>query len=323
MKRYIKKFFIYFLFSITISGLCFFIYLKTYKPKIKPINSIEPVIDSADQELDTELGPLEMAVKNSNNINFILLGIENEPRSDVIVFLSFDPDDKKISMISIPRDTYYYEKGYEKGDQRKLNAVFGRSGALGTADAIGEILAGVPIHHYICMKYQTVADIVDILGGVEIDIPFHMDYIDPSDNPPLIIDIPKGRQKLNGEQALKFLRWRQNNDKKIGYPDGDLGRIRAQQKFIKEAIKKSLNSSLPTVIEKVFSDVGTNMTQIEALSYCVKAMEIKVDDIALLLLPGMPEYQKIDDVRWSYYFYDKDKVRDMMLGIYGVEIQKP
>lgn len=67
--------------------------------------------------------------------------------------------------------------------------------------------------------------------GVEVDVPFHMEYTDIYDDPPLYIDIPQGRQLLDGEEALKFLRYRK------GYDNQDLGRIEAQQQFIRSAAK--------------------------------------------------------------------------------------
>ncbi len=262
--------------------------------------------------------PLQKAIASSKRVNFLLLGMEGA-RSDTIIFASYDPKAKKIDMISIPRDTYYYTKGYENGDQRKINAVYGRKKVEGTKKAVEEILGQVPVHNYIMIDYKGVEKIVDSIGGVEVNVPFRMEYYDPTDKPPLRIDIPKGKQVLNGEQSVKFLRFRHNNDMTVGYPDGDLGRIRAQQQFMKSAIKKSLSLKLINVVKTSFDYVKTDIKLSEALGYAAGIIGIDVDDISMTTLPGVAEDRKYGKQKLSYFIHDSVKVKEMMMKLYDVK----
>ena len=81
-----------------------------------------------------------------------------------------------------------------------------------------------------------------------MDVPFHMKYKDPTSNPPLDIDIRPGRQILDGEKALDFIRYRKGNNK-MGYVDGDLGRIRAQQEFLKAFLSKVKDNIITSLLK--------------------------------------------------------------------------
>ncbi|WP_432662638.1 LCP family protein [Wukongibacter baidiensis] len=249
----------------------------------------------------TEPSTLEEAIKISKRKNVLLLGKEAGPRTDTIVFISFDPETKKIDMISIPRDTYYYEKGYDNGDQRKINAKYGRSKEKGTMEAIGKILGGVPVHNYVTLNYESVELIVNALGGVEVDIPQQIE------------NIPKGKQNLDGKNALVFLRYRK------GYSDGDLGRIRAQQQFIKSAIQKLFSIEVLPTIKETLKNIQTDMTEQEVLSYAIQTLGIKTESISIRTLPGRGKYKEVGGRKWAYYFYDQEKSKEIMLEIYGVE----
>jgi LCP family protein required for cell wall assembly len=82
------------------------------------------------------------------------------------------------------------------------------------------------------VDFDGFVELVDSVDGVDFDVPVRMKYDDPTQN--LHIDLQKGPQHLDGPKAVQFMRFRQNNPGiPGGYPDGDLGRIKAQQAFIK------------------------------------------------------------------------------------------
>jgi len=276
------------------------------------------------EEENDKHSTLNESIGKSKRINILVLGVEKDPRTDSILFVSFEPKDKKLDIISIPRDTYYWEKGYNLPGQRKINAKYGRSikygkdkASKGTVKAVEKILK-VPIHNYVTVSYKGVEDIVDYIGGVEINVPFNMRYTDSSDNPPLRINIPKGKQILNGKQSVKFLRWRKNNNN-IGYPDGDLGRIKAQQDFIIAAIKKSFGKKLPSIIKKSFDTVNTDLSKKDSIYYAIKAIGIKTDNISTYILPGESRFKKIHNLNLSYFFYDEKETKKLLNEIYGVK----
>ena len=66
---------------------------------------------------------LKEAMEKSNRVNFVILGME-DIRTDTIIFASFCPDTKNVSLINIPRDTYIHRKGYNSGEQRKINSIY-------------------------------------------------------------------------------------------------------------------------------------------------------------------------------------------------------
>ncbi len=301
-------------------GAGVYTYSKIYVPSEEDPGVADEDNKDGDNNLKNEepKDPLQKAIALSKRVNFLLMGME-DIRSDTMIFASYDPKAKKIDMISIPRDSYYYTKGYEHADQRKINAVYGRKKVEGTKKAVEEILGQVPVHNYIMIDYKGVEKIVDSIGGVEVNVPFHMEYYDPTDKPPLRIDIPKGKQVLNGEQSVKFLRFRHNNDMTVGYRDGDLGRIRAQQQFMKSAIKKSLSLKLINVVNTAFDYVKTDVKLSDALGYAAGLIGFDVDNISMTTLPGDAEYRTYGNQERSYFIHDPVKVKELMMKLYDVQ----
>ena len=135
-----------------------------------------------------------------------------------------------MDLISIPRDTYFHRDGYNSEGENKINAAY-RKDPVNTARAVSEVLLGMPINYYAVIDYKGVANIVDSMGGVPMDIEFNMKYTDPYDTPPLVINIPKGHQVLDGKHAVQFLRFRH------GYVEGDIGRVEGASAIYEECIQ--------------------------------------------------------------------------------------
>lgn len=259
---------------------------------------------------------LSEAFEKSSRVNFLVLGMEGT-RSDTIIFSSFDPESKKINLISIPRDTYIHRKGFNGAEDRKINSIFINHDVEGVQKTVSYILEGAPIHHYVLLDYEGVKKIVDILGGVEVDVPFHMKYRDPTADPPLNIDIKEGKQVLYGKDALDFVRYRKGNNKK-GYIDGDLGRIRAQQQFL-TAFSAKAKEKILTVFTKGFEFVKTDVSIFDALSLGRKAIGISSEDINFHTIPGKADYRKINKKVLSYFIYNSKDVITQLEGIYNVK----
>ncbi|WP_207753503.1 LCP family protein [Sporosalibacterium faouarense] len=302
----------------------FIVYSKVSPENGNPDNDIiddgdndsdnDPDGTDQDDDLDQET-PLEKAFKEKNRVNFLVLGLEGS-RTDTIIFASFDRDTKKVDMISIPRDTYYLRQGqeYSAAEERKINAIYGDNGTKEVEKVVSNMLYGVPIHNYVKVKYEGVEKIVDSLGGVEVDVPMDMKYEDPYDDPPLVIDIPKGRQVLNGENAVKFLRFRS------GYKGGDLDRVKTQQEFIKSAAKKALSFKIVSVIRTAFHYVDTDITLTNALFYGADAAQINIsEDLNMMTMPGHEEKRTYKGVKLSYFIKDDTKLKKLIMELYDVE----
>ena len=263
-----------------------------------------------------EHSTLEEAYDKSSRVNFLILGME-DTRTDTIIFASMCPDTKKIDLMSIPRDTYIHRKGYNAGEQRKINSVYYSHGIEGVKKTVSHILDGAPIHHYIMVEYEGVEKIVDMIGGVGVDVPFHMKYKDLSANPPLNIDIPKGKQILDGKNSLNFIRYRKGNNR-MGYIDGDLGRIRAQHEFLKAFASKSLDN-LISIVTKGFGYVKTDVKIFDALSYGRNILGIKDGDINYIILPGKDDLREINRKIFSYFIYNDREIKKVLKEIYNVK----
>lgn len=173
---------------------------------------------------------------------------------------------------------------------KKLNAIYGFKGygSKGLKEEITKLL-DIPISYYVKVDYKDAENVIDVLGGVEITVAKHMVYDDPLNTPPLHIDIPAGKQVLSGENAIKYLRWRQDNDM-VG--DGDLGRIQRQQKFMVAAIRKALSFRLPVVAKTAFQYIKTDMTLNTTIYYASLAIEFDFKNIKTYQLPGTQAYME-------------------------------
>lgn len=314
MKTFFKVFLISFVCFTLIIGAGTLAFFKFYEPE--PVgnmgldNGVEVIPSPLPEDKNAEeKSDLERIIEKSKRVNVLLLGMEG-PRTDTIIFASFDPESKGLDMVSIPRDTFFHSQGYDQADQKKINAVHGRSGVNGTIAVASHVLAGVPIHEYIKVSYSGVENIVDSLGGVKVNIPFDMNYDDPYDKPPLSIHFKKGTHVLNGKEAIKFVRFRKNNDG-TGYPDGDIGRIRAQQQFLMAAADKILSFRLPVIANTVFKYVKTSMELEDIVYYAKNAIGMTKEDIKTYQLPGRSVNQAL-----SYYIHDPQETKNLIKSIY-------
>ena len=198
--------------------------------------------------LVNENSPFFEAFNNSDRVNVLVMGI-NDNMTDTLMLASYDTENQKVDIISIPRDTYYERPG-KSGASLKINSIYSQEGVLGTAKAVSKTLEGIPINYYVVVDYKGVEKVVDAMGGVKVNVPFHMKYRDVYDKPPLIIDIPAGERTLSRKEAIKFLRFRKTNMRGgQGYPQGDIGRIQTHQAFLKAAVDKAIGPKLPKVMK--------------------------------------------------------------------------
>ncbi len=188
-------------------------------------------------------------------------------RTDSMMLARIDPKDKQVTLVSLHRDTLV---DLGKNGKQKINAAYPYGGASYTVDVVSEF-AGVPISHYAEIDFDQFASIVDTLGGVEIDVPIDID--DPHVGPP----IKKGKQILNGEQALELCRSRHAYD---AYGDGDVYRA-ANQRMVIEQICKQLLAAPPATmaatIQQFASAVTTDLTVQEIIQLADDMRGINID----------------------------------------------
>ncbi|WP_051280761.1 LCP family protein [Anaerovorax odorimutans] len=272
-----------------------------------PFGDDNPVLEEEMEDvLVSSTSPFFNAFKESKRVNVLLLGV-NSGLTDTIMLVSFDKEAKKVDVISVPRDTYYHRPGFDSDAECKINAAY-KGDPVNTAKAVSDVLLGMPINYYAVIDYKGVSNIVDAMGGVPMDIDFHMVYNDPYDKPPLRINIPKGYQVLDGEHAVQFLRYRH------GYAEGDIGRVKAQQRFVKSAFKQCLSFDLPKIANTVFQNVTSDINIGTAVSLATKGMGMNSEDITTYTIPYTPQPEA------PFYVYPKsEEIGDMIEEIYSIE----
>ncbi len=272
----------------------------------------EIVLDIDKEKIDEKdvKTELERLIEHSNRVNVLLFGTDGA-RADTIMVASYDFEKQIVDLISIPRDTYNPVPGHDLQGQNKINAVYGfpgqDGGSLGLKATMEEVL-GIPVEYYVKVNYNGVKAVVDVLGGIEVDVPFDMKYDDEVADPPLNIDIKAGTQVLSGEKAMEYLRWRKNNGES---GEGDLPRIERQQNFLTLIAKKSLSYKLPTVANTVFEYVKTNMSIDKVLFYSTKAIGFEIENLNRYRIPGT-----VSSDGHGFYIHDPDKTEQMMIEMY-------
>ncbi|MEN1760178.1 LCP family protein [Anoxynatronum sibiricum] len=319
-KLFLRVFLVAFIcFTILFTGV--FAAFNTYMKEDHPQADVPVVRDREDGEFDrqqeepVEQDELKRLVNDSSRVNFILLGIASG-LTDTMMFVSFDPDTKNMDLISIPRDTYYPRVGYDGLGQKKINAAYSAHGADGVKNVISDLLYDVPVHYYVTVTYQGAASVVDAIGGVPIHISKRMYYEDPYDTPPLVIDFAAGNHVLNGRDAVKFLRYRQAAPGSGAMErNGDLGRIEAQQQFMKNALEKALTlGNLPTLATSAFRFVRTDVELQEVMRLANAARSLNPqENMNTYSLPGEPRTQG----GLSYVFHDALETRRLLIYIYS------
>lgn len=235
--------------------------------------------------------------------NILVVGVDADgTRSDTIMLLSVTPKDNTINIISIPRDT---RVSLKKGYHTKINSCIGKdNGEQLLIDNVKE-LTGLPVHSFCKVGFEGVRNIIDILGGVEYDVPMDMDYEDPVQN--LVIHLKKGPQVLDGAQAEGLLRFRS------GYASADLGRISTQQEFIKEAAKQKLNVKYIFKIFPIMSEISnsldTDLSPVEIIKLAWKFRKTDSLKMESFLLPG--EAKTIGGV--AYFVADEDAAQQISM----------
>ena len=257
------------------------------------------------------------AFQDSQRINILLLGV-NDGMTDTIMLGSYDIEHQHVDVISVPRDTYYKRPGIKNLASYKINSIYHaerHGGAVGTAEAVSTILQGMPIHYYVVIEYDGVKKVVDAIGGVPMTIPFHMYYHDPTDEPPLSIDIPAGDTVITSDNVVEFLRFRKGDYGYKGYAEGDIGRIKTQQEFVKSAFKESLGFHFTKVVKTAMKAVDSDLNLSTALKLAAKAKDLEQSSIDSYIIPGEARTEGL-----SFYFPDETQVRELVRGLYENEV---
>lgn len=253
------------IFLFAIAGIVLFAGYTYYAAK----NSVDKmfkesaVISSNKSKEDNSLKASDV----NSKFGILLMGVDNDAerektehldsaRTDSLIYMVYDGENKKIDMVSLPRDiwTNIYD-GTGTGTiaaTAKINSAF----TIGEEDATIETVQNylqLPIDYYVNINFTSFEKIIDAIGGITVDVPYDINKKYTSDNTGETL-IPEGRQLLNGEQALIFARIRKM--------DTDVDRGNRQQEVIEAAIHQALKINNVTkyqeILDSVSEDVNTN-----------------------------------------------------------------
>lgn len=229
----------------------------------------------------------------------LILGVDGDgkqTRTDILVLARYEPRQNMLSLVSIPRDTRAEIPGRERPE--KIGHAHAYGGPELTVKTVEKLL-GVDIPYYVRLDFRAFAELVDELGGVELDVEKAMHYDDNSQD--LHIHLRPGKQVLDGDKALQYVRFRHDNQ-------GDIGRIKRVQKFLLaliESQKKAGMSNLRNLVSTGMKYVDTNLSAPQALALAKQARNLDQMTVVTASLPG--KSVGIKEGGQNVYYWEIDK----------------
>lgn len=257
----------------------------------EPVTIGEP-IEGEDGEVWEEIDdsnteqPLLSGARKEDYYTFLLFGTDKFSGStDTIMVVSYDVKNQKLNLMSIPRDTMVNVSW----DIKKINSVYSMGGIKALQKHISKLIGFTP-DYYVKIDLQAFVDVVDLLGGVEFDVPIPMHYHDPAQE--LSIDLEPGVQTLNGEQAMGLVRFRKSDRGANGRISGydDTGRVATQQAFLKAMFKQCLKiknwTKITGYVEIFEKNVESDLTLGNMLWFARQAMNLSEDGFQTMTAPA-------------------------------------
>ena len=216
---------------------------------------------------------------------FLLVGTDmDDGNTDTIMVASYDTVNQDVSIMSIPRDTMINESW----DIKKINSIYSRySDGMGALKKRIQSLVGFAPDFYIKIDLGMFVQLVDLIGGVEFDVPQDMNYDDPAQN--LHIHLKQGVQVLDGENAMGLVRFRR-------YSEGDIKRVEVQQAFMKALIKECLSlkhwGKVKAYIDLAMENVQTDLEFGSVVWFAANVLglngtsALNMDSVYTCTLPG-------------------------------------
>jgi len=233
--------------------------------------------------------PIFKKMKKGEKINFLLVGadhVEGGSHADVVLWVSFEPKTYFVDLVSIPRDTLIrWDRGWiprKVSELLYLNTKrLGMQKGMRTFEKEIEKLLSVDFDYYFFLTFSAFTEFIDVLGGVPVHIEEPMHYDDNWGN--LHIHFEPGDYVLNGEDALKYIRFRKT-------ALGDIARIKRQQNFLRKVLKESFKFKtiflIPEFIKVYRRNVFTNFKVIEFFPALEILRSIKIGPQRFQILPG-------------------------------------
>ncbi|MBQ2264450.1 MAG: LCP family protein [Oscillospiraceae bacterium] len=275
--------------STTVENLSITNYLKQRKPMLYMEGTISRT-ESEQVELrsDTELienDGLDLNQTIEGQYTILFLGFDTITNGsgnlhDVNYLIQFNLLTASMNILQIPRDSYMPD--YTSSPSNKFNSIYSSgdpsvSSIQRVVDAVQQSF-GIPVDAYVTTSCDNIVQIVDIIGGIPIDLPYTIVY--EADK-----ILYEGEQVLNGTQSEWFVRFRR------GYDEGDIGRVKAQRLFLAAAMKKALDMGsfkLLTAIDEIYEKelLATDLSLGQISMIADLASTISMENVNVFMLPG-------------------------------------
>lgn len=286
-KRFLR-FFLVFVLLVGISGLAYAAYTAWNIQRVA--NESYSALKRGDK---SELRDKQVTLKK-DPVTILLMGVDDyvpgdKGRTDTLMLLAVNPKTKEIGMVSIPRDTRTYIP--DRGKYDKINSAYPFGNEEGTVEAVQHFL-DVPVDYYIKTGVSGFQDVVDELGGIDVNVPFDFKQVDLKNR---YVRFKKGPAHLDGRAALAFVQMRKED------PRGDFGREDRQQTAIRALADKAVSLDTLTkanqIIETAGKTIKTNIQLDEFLGFRNFYDELKNKKFTRFQIKGSDEY-----INRIYYF---------------------
>jgi len=253
------------------------------------VQFVPPTVIKVETKVDEDTGEeitveIEVpAFHKEGFYNILLLGTDDDGyRTDTIMIGRMDVQNHTVALLSIPRDTLI-DGNYTVP---KINSVYGAAGrgeqGIESLKRRLSQLLGFEVDGYAMVNLDAFVELVDLIGGVEFDVPMDMDYEDSSQD--LYIHLKKGVQKLNGEQAMGLVRFRK------GYASQDIQRTKTQQAFLKALAKQCVSmvnlGKIGSMAEIFVENVTTDLSVGNLAYFAQELLKCDFDNMFTYTLEG-------------------------------------
>ena len=288
----------------------------------KGINQLNRSQKKEDQIFDDK--NLINVFEGDKELRILLLGVDKSKtkdkyddgknmRTDTIMLFTIFPKDKKVQIVSIPRDSYVTIHGYGK---HKINSAFNPrvypDGGLDLTVKTVEDFLDIEIDHYAIVDYKAVIEIVDTLGGIDVywDHPDYS-YTDDWVIPPLEINLKTGNNHLDGINAVSYLRARK------ALNDQDIGRIKNQQDFLMLLFDKIKSPAtffkIPRLLDIVDQYIETDFSYGQLAFLAKFGLSLERSDISTHTLEGSDKRGvDLGGYKVDVYEVDREKARELV-----------
>ena len=212
-------------------------------------NSVQDTYESVERSNKDSKYDREVNLKQEEPFSVLLLGIDTgdlgrteQGRSDTLMVATVNPKQGKTTLLSIPRDTYVSIIGH--GTDDKINHAYAFGGAAMSMDTVENFL-DIPIDHYVSINMAGIKELVDAVGGVDVNNDLEFTYENYT--------YDFGQIHLNGDQALGYLRMRYDD------PEGDYGRQGRQRAVVEAVVKKAISLEGATQYKSILNSMEDNM----------------------------------------------------------------